>query len=1002
MGGGTKAQPRSGHRDVVEENKAASSEDLRDGVEQLRRELVAGNEIQRLSTAEADLSEATLRRFLRARDGNVAEAHKLVLEVLRWRAEHNVDRIVKRDYEFVAQDRWGMAYWHGRDVAGRPILVIRGCRHDPSLFETEATLRYLVWKLETKLKEPGVDDVVVIFDVLNITRHNLDMKLVRILIPLLLNYYPERLGVCLVYPTSQIMWILWKMVSRAFDDKTEKKFVFVREQKRDNKFLRLIAADQLQVRFGGSSNAEFGVDGLGLLPPDQLTAAGPTSSTSKEDHRSQASTEAQEKEEEEEEQQQQEVRLQATNDKEDEQLCLGPGAFVRMLDGDESDFDTEHAMRVHAGSLLDEDDEYKAFMEHREREVDRFQFKLRYQVSHYRMDPVMDEDSSEVTTSTQGTVHSAISDVAGGAEGGGRHIRTTASDAGSTGTRTRGRKRAKLKRFLRRHLLRRKSEYEHSMREGSGRGKRRLGNGANLSAAAVDYDSDMSFELVDESSDDGTHGGAQDRAGDDESSPFSSPDVHARLAAVREADRDAETGTPLSDGGSPRGFSRLASSGPSRRSRKRLSRSGTSVSESAHSLMAEVKFVMEAGASMRRVSRDDPSKETNSWSVCPASRFDTRIGPDYKKHKKKQPSAPAIYDCVCCDVWTLQSKRPHIASYMQLPDLYKSRPVSAKGEALAPIPELLIVNMMMPDYSPSGPFSKKRTDGPGQSVVMFSKLSDWAKDTPEDPAVQLWSRFVHVFKGDQFRERLKMITRLENPEDIALGRIERALLSKYNGTPWLVRPEYEFHKGPGYFEIDIDYHIFKYFVLSNALPLLDRVHNAILDCALIIQAEKDPEMPERVLVCTTIKNLNLREAPEIDLVMLDKSVSLRAKQRRISKTSFIDRDGQIHELSQVKTTEASVTVATTAASVAVSTAAKTVTSVSTVSSPPVEDTVGQDAADDQPKQREVLQKEQDVDHEPREEEDQALLRSRPLFTTCLASAALTVALLAILVALLRS
>lgn len=112
---------------------------------------------------------------------------------------------------------------------------------------------------------------------------------------------------------------------------------------------------------------------------------------------------------------------------------------------------------------------------------------------------------------------------------------------------------------------------------------------------------------------------------------------------------------------------------------------------------------------------------------------------------------------------------------MDLPDLSASSSAgSGSGSGTAPLPELLIVNMMIPSYSPSRPFSRKRTNGPGQSVVMFARLSDWARnrngngtatddsgsdDASGDPALQLWSRFVHAFDGDGFRERLKMITR---------------------------------------------------------------------------------------------------------------------------------------------------------------------------------------------------------------------------------------------------
>jgi cell division septation protein DedD len=80
--------------------------------------------------------------------------------------------------------------------------------------------------------------------------------------------------------------------------------------------------------------------------------------------------------------------------------------------------------------------------------------------------------------------------------------------------------------------------------------------------------------------------------------------------------------------------------------------------------------------------------------------------------------------------------------------------------------------------------------------------------------------------------------------------------------------------------------------------MLERVHNALLDCALIVQAERDEEMPERVLVCASIRCLNLREAPEIDLVQMDNSRDARRAatpdEPAPAAAAFIDRDGQVH------------------------------------------------------------------------------------------------------------
>lgn len=904
-------------------------------VDVLRKRLSASEEACTLMKPK-DLEEASLSRFVRARDGDVDAAFSQMLSVLRWRREHKVDLILERDYEFAAQDRWGMAYWHGQDKFGRPILVIRGIRHDPTLFSTETTVRYLIWKLETKLMEAEVDDVVVIFDFINMGRHNLDMKLVRIMIPLLLNFYPERLGVCLVYPTLQIMWILWKMISKAFDEKTEKKFIFVREQKRDNKFLRLIPADQLQTRFGGTSTAEFGMDLLGLLPPGSLEAettrnerGGLTASVlddfdldvhenygnselSPRNGSSSASTSSSKTGD--------NVQLAGTDvslatgtgeahgdtsvygpgkriRSISTQDCLHPRAFEELsLDASNGAFDTDQAMREYHGSIFDEDEEFHAFLDARDQDIDRFQVHLRYQVSHLCMDSQdSNSDDASSTISPASDSHAFQS----------TNIHGSMSDAGTVATTRTAGKRARIKRFFRRKILRRKGEGDHQSSDTSSTKSNKKRAKALATASSVDalmLQKAKNAELAEVTEAAAALQAARAQAEEDARLGLSGRE---RSGSGSFRTRFDEHHRSLSSSELPLSPSHRSNSVPRSSSMRRSSRRRRGSREDRYSSSYsftpdKIKFVMEAGASMKRVPYEDPGRECNTWSPCSAARYQTRIGPDYKRNKLKEPSGSAIYDCVCMDVWSLQSKRPNIASYMQLPAYKQQAPsVSSSGEPVAPLPELLIVNIMMPGYPPTGPFTKKRIDGPGQSVVLFAKLSSWAKENPEDPSVQLWSRFVHVYEGDKFRERLKMITRLENPDECNLGRIERTLLTKYNGTPWMVRPEYEFHKGDGYFEICIDFHRFAYFALSNAMPVLDRVFNAIIDCALIIQAEKDQEMPERVLVCATIRCLNLKEAPEIDLVALtDESKRKSSHLNAYGGTSFIDRDGRVHSLAK--------------------------------------------------------------------------------------------------------
>ncbi|XP_042513194.1 phosphatidylinositol transfer protein 3-like isoform X2 [Macadamia integrifolia] len=194
------------------------------------------NEVRQLLGPIADklpnfCSNASILRYLKARNWNSKNACKMLKESLKWRLEYKPEKI---HWEDVACDaETGKIYRSNYlDKYGRTVLVMRpGFQNTTS---TRRQIKYLVYCMENAIMNLASDQEQM-------------------------DHYPERLGIAILHNPPKIFESFWTMVKPFLEPKTYKKAKFVYSHCPESQkiFEDLFDMDKLESAFGGRNTVGF-------------------------------------------------------------------------------------------------------------------------------------------------------------------------------------------------------------------------------------------------------------------------------------------------------------------------------------------------------------------------------------------------------------------------------------------------------------------------------------------------------------------------------------------------------------------------------------------------------------------------------------------------------------------------------------------------------------------------------------------------------------------------
>jgi len=216
---------------------------------------------------EEFLKDIDIFRFLKARRFDIDVSMDMLINCLKWRKENDIRNITLDNVK--SEIIKGKVLVPGYDKEKRFLTIIRVSLHFPSTSDKETMEKMVLFFMEIckSRLDPKTETFSLIFDLSNFSLSNMDYDLVRYLLKVFSDYYPESLGVCLVVNSPWIFKGCWLIVKPWLDPVTSKKIKFVSRNHLD----QIIDKEMLPTFLGGENDniINFGLGSEVNLEIDQ-------------------------------------------------------------------------------------------------------------------------------------------------------------------------------------------------------------------------------------------------------------------------------------------------------------------------------------------------------------------------------------------------------------------------------------------------------------------------------------------------------------------------------------------------------------------------------------------------------------------------------------------------------------------------------------------------------------------------------------------------------------